>query len=291
MDSINLLCRLSLSSISIVLALTVFAAASRSRGPEPRSGKVVIDGKGDPLEVDVKVWPDSNETKREGGCPQYGQNPLDATKSSARDGTFTIRVDPERNPIVTAIYCAQGWVSRVDRDLRASDEAVFADPILMVSNSAQVTDLRFERLIVTTLNNLAYFRSVSEERFDSAVRRIGSRTDGLLAAVKAWQPRSGGLTGDWKANYALNYATALLHSPVNRSLRESHQAPLADPILMDSNTVQVTDLRFERVIITALNNLAYFRSVNQEKFDSAARRVGRSEGVPAAVAAWTQRLG
>jgi hypothetical protein len=56
-----------------------------------------------PLAVDVKAWPESTESGRQGDCPLYGTAPLDSTRSKPNDGQFTLRVEAKKSTYTTPV--------------------------------------------------------------------------------------------------------------------------------------------------------------------------------------------
>jgi hypothetical protein len=150
------------------------------------------------MKVAVKAWPESREAVRVGGCPQYGSASLDSTESSPRDGTFRVKIDPERNSTFTITYCADDYYPRVDTGIRSRSEQVIPDPVRIRRKKTdkinnQIEDQRekalVEREIISALNDLAYLQDIDPERFNKVVEQLGliGRDDGLLAVLKAWR--------------------------------------------------------------------------------------------------------
>src|SRR5947209_1495360 len=105
------------SGLAIATALLVLPQTAIAQQPKRHPGRVVELATNRPLAIDVKAWPESRETGRQGDCPLFGTSPLDSTQSKGGDGQFQLRIS-EKSPTYTATYCAADYHPRADRDLR-----------------------------------------------------------------------------------------------------------------------------------------------------------------------------
>jgi hypothetical protein len=157
----------------------ISGAASQSLLTHP--GRTLEFGTQQPLSVVVKAWPDSKESGKDGNCPLYGNQPLDST-TSATDGQFKLGINKDRRTY-TAVYCHSAYVPRVDRDVPNGDkdgEPVIPMPTFLYSADAKSANAAafsledaVKRRVIGFLNDLAYIRKVSPERFEQAINDLG----------------------------------------------------------------------------------------------------------------------
>jgi len=156
-------------------ALMLGEAVGESGGNN-HPGQTLEQASGQPVVASVKAWPRSDQTGSDGDCPMYGDAPLDS-RTSENDGAFELSIESGQ-PTYTVVYCANGYYTRIDRDLpNASDgEPIIPRPVYLKSVASMQTgealaqfDVQVVRLSLYALNELAYLRSVNPERFDSAI--------------------------------------------------------------------------------------------------------------------------
>jgi hypothetical protein len=186
MDSVHLL-----RNSAIPVALFLVALAINAQQSRPHAGHVVEWGTGRPLVVDVKAWPESRETSKQGNCPLFGNSPLDSVKSGA-DGRFQLMVDAGR-PTYTVTYCATDYYPRADRDIPNESPDVFPNPVRVYPRNQSQAGYRtfIRRETIGALNNLSYLRSINPDEFQSVVATLGKETgtgrfDALPGIVVEW---------------------------------------------------------------------------------------------------------
>ncbi len=158
---------------SFAIGLPTLNAAQGLNHP----GRVVEMGANRPLSVDVKAWPESRQTGREGDCPVYGKAPLDSTQSVPADGQFRLRIEATK-PTYTTTYCASGYYPRADRDVPNKEDGspVIPNPVEMYSrkNDQTAYTLIVRSKTASLLNDLAYLQSINPEGFNKVVAALGS---------------------------------------------------------------------------------------------------------------------
>jgi hypothetical protein len=140
-------------------------------------GRIVEMGANRPLHVDVKAWPESSQTGKEGECPLYGRAPLDSTSSDPKDGRFLLQVDATKRTYTTT-YCASGFYPRTDRDIpnRGDGSPVIPNPVEMLSRTSDRRAYESSVRSKTTalLNDLVYLESINPGAFYEAVATLAS---------------------------------------------------------------------------------------------------------------------
>lgn len=190
-------------SIAQVVALvSVFSLLVTATSAENYShpGQVLERGSNAPLEAQVTVWKSPNQTGN-GRCPQHGDKPIDAKVSSRKSGQFEIGV-PSEVGTYTVVYCANGYHSRVDRNLPNTTKGsrVIPTPARLRKQSDDPNALTIDtiqRRVVFSLNELAYLQQIDSKLFERAMtqyRELVSAQDpranevlaGLPAMIAIW---------------------------------------------------------------------------------------------------------
>jgi hypothetical protein len=129
------------------------------------------------MEVDIKAWPESKETGKQGDCPLFGKEPLDATRSRSGDGRFELKVDAARRTYTTT-YCSHGVFPRADPDLgNLSDGAsVVPTPVELYArgNDSAVYERIVEQKVIGLLNDLAYLQTINADGFSATVNKLSA---------------------------------------------------------------------------------------------------------------------
>lgn len=165
------------SALAFVMALVSGTLATGDQQALRHPGRVVEMGTNRPLSVDVKAWPQSIQTGKDGDCPRFGQSALDSTVTNDADGKFQLRVDRSRFTYTTT-YCATGYYPRADRDIpnREDGSPVVPYPVGVYSRTADpaIYDRLVKSKTISLLNDLAYLRSFRPEEFSLALRSLAS---------------------------------------------------------------------------------------------------------------------
>jgi hypothetical protein len=189
---------LRLLSITIMFSSVLAQGSIHSQQSRVHPGQVVETKTKHPLKVDVKAWPESRESGRQGDCPQFGTAPLDSTRSG-KDGRFKVKVDT-KNPTYTITYCAANYVPRADSDIPNESEEVIPNPVELypLNSNVEGYNAYIQSKTLSVLNDLAYLRGVRPAEFDQAVRSLAVEFPRggpdvfpmLTAVVKGWGERS-----------------------------------------------------------------------------------------------------
>lgn len=180
--------------LALAVTLAAFACTASAQQPLKHPGRVVEIGTNRPLEVEIKAWPDSRETTRQGDCPLFGSSPADSTLSKMPNGGFELRVDV-KYPTYTTTYCAANYHPRADRDVqnRTDHSTVIPNPVEIYPRKADpalyasvVTDKT-----LSLLNDLAYLQSISPSEFERVVGALASErrrelVKNLTDIVRRW---------------------------------------------------------------------------------------------------------
>jgi hypothetical protein len=140
-------------------------------------GRVVEIGANKPLSVDVRAWPESKQTGKEGDCPLYGKAPLYSTQSTSNDGRFVLNVSGT-NPTYTTTYCASEYFPRADRDVPNKGDGSPVMPFPVEMYPRKLDQKSYEQAVrsktTALLNDLVYLQSINPEGFDSVVKTLAS---------------------------------------------------------------------------------------------------------------------
>ncbi len=172
--------RTCISLLSLALGFSLLLNGKPSANAEEsftHPGKVIEMGANQPLSVDIKAWPDSRQTGKEGDCPLYGTAPLDSTKSNQDDGQFRVKIGKSKTTY-TNTYCASGYYPRADRDIPNKDDGspVIPNPVEMYARDHNQKE--YEAIVknktAAFLNDLAYLQSINPAGFDKVILTLAS---------------------------------------------------------------------------------------------------------------------
>lgn len=171
MDRIHGVYLLAVALIMLIVELPVEAFAQQVKS---HPGVVVELGTRRPLAVDIKAWPETQQSGKQGDCPLFGRAPLDATRSFT-SGEFQLGID-NKHPTYTVTYCAEGYYPRADRDLRneLDRSPVIPRPVELhrrgASSGLYADAVSYKTLAL--LNDLAYLNSINPSQFLEVVQLV-----------------------------------------------------------------------------------------------------------------------
>lgn len=161
-----------LCSVAYVIATgLIFGAGSSSvfAAENEHPGRVIdrIEKRG--MASSIKAWRLPRRTGGDRSCPDYGDAPLDSRVSDTATGSFAVKIDTD-NRTYTLVYCANGYHTKVDRNLPndADGSPVVPFPVRLrrQSDPSATSDNEVLRYTLRTLNELSYMRSINQEAFD-----------------------------------------------------------------------------------------------------------------------------
>jgi hypothetical protein len=91
--------------------------------------------------------------------------------------------------------------------------------------------------------------------------------------------------------YTITYCAANYYPRADRDLPSRSRDVIPNPVRMHPLTQgrKLDEDVVTRETLSALNNLAYLRSINPDQFDTIVRTLGRTEGLPAVIREFGQR--
>jgi hypothetical protein len=103
-------------------------------------------------------------------CPTF-QGFLTSTNTNKGNGTFVLSIDASASSYV-AVYCADGFVPRVDQSLQNSaNEPVIPRPVPLVRRGVGYQEMTrmLEVELTAFVSNVRYFRQANPGAFDDAI--------------------------------------------------------------------------------------------------------------------------
>lgn len=174
---------ITLAQITALIGLAQCGPAPALAQTFKHPGAVVEMADRRPIAVEVKAWPESKETGKQGDCPLFGSAPLDAKTSNEADGKFVLGVDKTK-PTYTTTYCASEFFPRADRDHsnRRDGAPVMPTPVELVARGSG-GGAAYEQLVrsrtVALLNDLAYLKGINPSEFDKVLTNFSKEVSKL----------------------------------------------------------------------------------------------------------------
>lgn len=168
-------------------------------------GRVVEHIARNPLDASLTAWPDANLSQANGSCPVSTAKALDAQTSVG--GDFRIRID-QGSWTYALVYCRNGYVPRVDVLANSRDGTpvrpwpVELWPAKISEDENEAFDDEIDAIVTSFLNNISYMRTVSESRFEQAIKRLAGKFEdkskGRATVISNLQT----VAGQWRSGNA-----------------------------------------------------------------------------------------
>jgi len=161
--------RVALWIFPVALSVIIFGSM-HAQGPFQHNGQVADADRKEGVYTQVTAY----ESDRQGGppseCPTFAKQ-LASTNSDKASGNFVLRLGPTP-PTYVNVYCASGFVPRVDRALQnLPNEPVIPKPVLLArrNTDAQAMTRIFRAEFRTFTSDLRYFQQVNAGALDTAL--------------------------------------------------------------------------------------------------------------------------
>ena len=185
---------LSVAAITLTGALLGVTQGTTAQQSLQHPGQVLlVDKAGNrPIELDIKAWPESKETGKQGDCPLFGKAPLDATRSEGKEGHFRLKVDA-RNRTYTTTYCGSGIFPRADPDIVNVRDGTTVVPMPVEVYARDYDRAAYQAALeqkivrlIGLLNDLSYYQRVNADGFEGTMKQYSFTSDSKRAGRGLW---------------------------------------------------------------------------------------------------------